>query len=110
AEAVYEALPDAGQQMARETFQALVLVSPDGQLARRTVPRAELAAGRRDAARRAMDTVLEAFASSRLLVLDGGTVQIAHDVLLRAWPRLRGWLESDQASWILYSQLQEDAA
>ena len=110
AEAVYEALPDAGQQIARELFQALVLVGPDGQLARRTVPRAELAAGRRDAARRALGTVLEAFASSRLLVLDGDTVQIAHDVLLRAWPRLRGWLDSEQANWILYSQLREDAA
>jgi WD40 repeat protein len=110
AEAVYEALPDAGQQVAREIFEALVLVGPDGQLARHTVPRAELAAGRRDAARRAVDTVLEAFASSRLLVLDGDTVQIAHDVLLRAWPRLRGWLDSEQVNWILYTQLQEDAA
>jgi len=110
AEAVYEALPDAGQQITRELFQALVLVGPDGQLARRTVPRAELAAGRRDPARRTLGTVLEAFASSRLLVLDGDTVQIAHDVLLRAWPRLRGWLDSEQANWILYTQLQEDAA
>ena len=110
AEAVYEALPDAGQQIAREVFRALVLVGPDGQLARRAAPRAELAAGRRDAGRRMLGTVLEAFASSRLLVLDGDTVQIAHDVLLRAWPRLRGWLDSEQANWILYTQLQEDAA
>ena len=110
AEAVYEALPDAGQQTAREVFRALVLVGPDGQLARRAAPRAELAAGRRQAARRALGTVLEAFASSRLLVLDGDTVQIAHDVLLRAWPRLRGWLDSEQANWVLYTQLQEDAA
>ena len=110
AEAVYEALPDAGQQIAREIFRVLVLASPDGQLARRAASRTELAAGRRDAARRTLDTVLEAFASSRLLVLDGDSVQIAHDVLLRAWPRLRGWLDSEQASWILYTQLQEDAA
>lgn len=109
AEAVYEALPDAGQQIAREVFQALVLVSPDGQLARRTIPRADLCPERTGPARRAVDNVLEAFAGSRLLVLDGDTAQIAHDVLLRAWPRLRGWLESDQASWILYAQLQEDA-
>ena len=110
AEAVYQALPDAGQQAAREIFQVLVLVGPDGQLGRRAVPRAELAAGRRDAARRTLGTVLEAFASSRLLVMDGDTVQIAHDVVLRAWPRLRGWLDSEQANWILYTQLQEDAA
>ena len=110
AEAVFEALSDAAQQIAREIFQALALVSPDGQLARRAVTRAELHAGRRDAARRMVDTVLEAFASSRLLVLDGDTVQIAHDILLRAWPRLRGWLDSEQANWVLYTQLQEDAA
>jgi WD40 repeat protein len=114
AEAVYAALPDAGQHVAKEIFQALVLVSPDGQLARRTVSRAALSqarreAGRPDESRRAVDTVVEAFAASRLLVLDRDTVQIAHDVLLRAWPRLRGWAESDQASWIMYAQLQEDA-
>ncbi len=110
AEAVYEALPDAGQQITREIFRALILVGPNGQLARRAVPQAELAAGRRDAARRTLSTVLEAFASSRLLVLDGDTVQIAHDVLLRAWPRLRGWVDNEQANWILFTQLQEDAA
>jgi WD40 repeat protein len=110
AEAIYGALPDAGQQLAREIFQALVLVDPDGQLARRPVLRADLYAGQRATARHPIDNVLEAFAASRLLVLDGDTVQIAHDVLLRAWPRLRSWLDREQASWILYTQLQEDAA
>jgi WD40 repeat protein len=119
AEAVYGVLPDAGQHVAREVFQALVLVSPDGQLARCPAVRADLYAGRRgaargdagrtDAARRAVDNVLEAFADRRLLVLDGDAVQIAHDVLLRAWPRLRGWLDREQASRILHTQLQEDA-
>lgn len=109
AEAVYGALPDAGQHVAREIFQALVLVDPDGQLARRPVPRADLCPGRRGTARHPVENVLEAFAASRLLVFDGDTVQIAHDVLLRAWPRLRGWLDREQASWILYTQLQEDA-
>ena len=110
AEAVYEALPDAGQHIAREIFQALVLAGPDGQLARLQVARAELCPDRRGDDRRAVDNVLEAFAGSRLLVLDGDTVQIAHDVLLRAWPRLRGWLDREQASWMLYTQLAEDAA
>jgi WD40 repeat protein len=110
AEAVYQALPAAGQHLAREIFHSLVLAGPDGQLARRPAPRADLGADGRGTSRRAADNVLEAFAGSRLLVLDGDTVQIAHDVLLRAWPRLRGWLDREQASWILYTQLQEDAA
>jgi hypothetical protein len=31
-------------------------------------------------------------------------------VLLRSWPRLRGWLEEDQASWIVHGQLADAAA
>ena len=54
--------------------------------------------------------MLEAFAQARLIVADGDTVQLSHDVLLSAWPRLRGWLEEDQASWILHGQLADDAA
>jgi hypothetical protein len=110
AEAVYAALPDAGQHIARETFEALVLAGPDGQLARRPALRADLCPARHGPARHAVDNVLEVFAGSRLLVLDGDTVQIAHDVLLRAWPRLRGWLDREQANWILYAQLRDDAA
>ena len=44
------------------------------------------------------------------MVLGDGTAEIAHDVLLQAWPRLRGWLEEDQSSLILYGQLAEDTA
>lgn len=110
AEAVYAALPDAGQHIAREIFEALVLTGPDGQLARRPAFRANLCPSRHGAARLAVDNVLEVFAGSRLLVLDGDTVQIAHDVLLRAWPRLRAWLDREQANWILYAQLRDDAA
>ena len=42
--------------------------------------------------------------------LGDGTAEIAHDALLQAWPRLRGWLEEDQSSLILYGQLAEDTA
>ena len=54
--------------------------------------------------------MLDAFAAERLTVLDEDTAQLSHDVLLRAWPRLRGWLEEDQASWILHGQLADAAA
>ena len=54
--------------------------------------------------------MLEAFAARRLIVLDDDRAQICHDSLLSAWPRLRTWLEEDQASWILHGQLADDAA
>ena len=44
------------------------------------------------------------------MVLGDDTAEIAHDALLQAWPRLRGWLEEDQSSLILYGQLAEDTA
>ena len=66
--------------------------------------------GCRSAARSDIDAVLDAFAAERLAVLDDDTAQLSHDVLLRAWPRLRGWLEEDQASWILHGQLADAAA
>ncbi len=38
-----------------------------------------------------------------------GTVELAHDVLLTAWPRLRAWLAEDQADRIMHGQILQDA-
>jgi hypothetical protein len=56
-----------------------------------------------------VDAVLEAFTASRLLPRSNGAAEITHDALLRAWPRLRGWLDDDQAGRILYSQFLHNA-
>ena len=40
---------------------------------------------------RALDR--EQLVDARLVSVDGDTVQIAHEALIRVWPRLRGWLE-----------------
>ena len=39
--------------------------------------------------------VLEVLAASRLVTVGEGTAEVAHEALLREWPRLRGWLEED---------------
>jgi WD40 repeat protein len=110
AEAAYDGLTDKQQTVARDIFRPLTMVGPDRRPVRRTVRRDDLYAGRPENERRQVEGVLEAFAGARLLVLDAGRVQIAHDVVLQAWPRLRGWLEEDQTSVILYGQLAEDTA
>ena len=110
ADRVYGALPAGQQALAQEVLRSMTVASRDGGLARRPVTRDDLYAGLPGAARSDIDAVLDAFAAERLIVLDGDTAQISHDVLLRAWPRLRGWLEEDQASWILYGQLADAAA
>jgi WD domain, G-beta repeat len=110
ADRAYDALPAGQQAIAREVLRSMTVASRGGTLARRPVTREDLYAGLPDAARSDIDAVLDAFAAERLAVLDGDTAQLSHDVLLLAWPRLRGWLEEDQASWILHGQLADVAA
>jgi WD40 repeat protein/transcriptional regulator with XRE-family HTH domain len=110
ADRVYESLLAGQQALARDVLRSMTVASRDGTVARCPVSREDLYTGLPRAARSDIDAVLDAFAAERLVVLDGDTAQLSHDVLLRAWPRLRGWLEEDQASWILYGQLADAAA
>ena len=41
--------------------------------------------------------VVDAFVDRRLLVVDGDRLDVAHEALLTAWPRLARWLEDDAA-------------
>jgi len=41
--------------------------------------------------------VLDILAGRRLLTVNEATVEVAHEALLREWPRLRAWLDEDSA-------------
>lgn len=110
ADAAYAALPAGQRVLARELLRTMTVTDSNGRSARRPVAIADLYRHSPGADRSGTDAILEAFASRRLIVLSDGTAEIAHDALLEAWPLLRAWLEEDQASWILHSQLIEDAA
>ena len=110
ADRVYDALPPGQQAIARDVLRSMTVATPDGGLARRPVTRGDLYASLPGAARSDINAVLDAFAAERLVVLDEDGAQLSHDVLLRAWPRLRSWLEDDQASWIVHGQLTDAAA
>ena len=70
-----EGAPDTSRRIRSSELQALV---PDAQ---------------------AMDTVIDSFARYRLLLLDRDpdtrepTIELAHEALLRAWPRLQQWVD-----------------
>ena len=53
--------------------------------------------------------VLDALTRARLLTLDDGTVDLAHETLLTAWPQLRGWLQQDRERLRLHRKLTEAA-
>ena len=110
AEAVYHGLSEDQQAIARDVFRQLAATSGNHLPVRRLVTLADLRERCPKHQRPQVDVVLGAFARACLMVLDADAAQIAHDVLLQAWPRLRDWLEEDQATVILHGRLAEDAA
>jgi WD40 repeat protein/DNA-binding SARP family transcriptional activator len=114
AESAYAQLTPARQAIARQVFTRLTATSADGVVTAARLTRADLAAGHDAAATAEIDAVLEAFARERLLTLaaDGpDDVEISHEALLTAWPRLRDtWLAETQADRITRTRLRNDAA
>ncbi|MFJ8332307.1 hypothetical protein [Streptomyces sp. NPDC094437] len=53
--------------------------------------------------------VLERLVHARLLTVDGDTVDLAHEALIGAWPRLRGWIDEDRERLRLHRRLTEAA-
>ncbi len=54
-------------------------------------------------------TLLKVLADARLIVTGEDTVEVAHEALIREWPRLRGWLEENREGLRLHRQLTEAA-
>jgi WD40 repeat protein/energy-coupling factor transporter ATP-binding protein EcfA2 len=100
AEQVYSELADPQQEVARQIFVRLVHVSDDTADTRRRVSRSELLFGRGDASQ-----ILDLFIESRLITAGTDEVEIAHEALLYAWPRLREWIDADRAAIRLQGQL-----
>ncbi|OAR22099.1 hypothetical protein A8W25_27945 [Streptomyces sp. ERV7] len=108
AESVFTRLDPAEQRMARHLLVRLVQVG-EGAAAqtRRPLERALIPGQSADpeAAARALD----AFVRARLVTAGTQTVEITHEALLHAWPRLHGWIESDRAALVQRQQLADTA-
>ncbi len=110
AEAVYNGLPENQQTITREVFRQLAAIGRDHQPVRRLAALADLRGRRPKSQWPQVDAVLDAYTRAGLVVTGADGAEIAHEVLLQAWPRLRHWLEEDQATVILHGRLAEDAA
>jgi WD40 repeat protein len=100
AEAVYQRLQPGQRETAERLLTRLVSLGEGVEDTRRRVARAELDLP--DA-----DEVVHRLAAARLLVLGPDTVEIAHEALIRAWPRLREWLHADREALRRHRQLTE---
>jgi serine/threonine protein kinase/ABC-type glycerol-3-phosphate transport system substrate-binding protein len=115
AEEVLAGLDEAGKGAARQLFLRLVTLGEEGsEDTRRRVLRAELDAMEGD--RDAVGAAVDAFGEARLLSFDrdpetrGPTVEVAHEALLGAWARLRGWIESAREDMRMHRRLAGPAA
>ncbi|MFC3448306.1 nSTAND1 domain-containing NTPase [Amycolatopsis speibonae] len=104
AETAYDDLSPAQQATARDLFIRLTALGENTQDTKRRLRRRELDSHDTD-----LEAVLDSLAAARLIVLDHDTVEIGHEALIRAWPRLRAWLEADREELLLHRQLTDTA-
>jgi WD40 repeat protein/DNA-binding SARP family transcriptional activator len=88
-ETAYGGLDEAQRRIARAVLLRLVAFDEAGGVERRSLASSEL--GGDDAV-----AVARLLADRRLLTIAAGTVELAHEALLREWPRLREWIEEDR--------------
>jgi hypothetical protein len=105
ADGVLDALkptPEEEKALRDAFIPAMVRVNDQGEYARRTAAWDDLPSQ----SRRLLDGLIRA----RLLVVQGSpkTVEVAHEALLRKWPRLRAWLDEAREFLIGKQQLESD--
>jgi WD40 repeat protein/class 3 adenylate cyclase len=105
AEGTYEQLSPAERETARRIFLRLVGSAEGEAVTRRRVPISEFDLDRDEVAR----AVLDRFTEDRLLTIGAATVEVAHEALLREWPRLRTWIEEDAQGHQLRQHLTQAA-
>lgn len=109
AETVFAQLYPAEQKTIRRVLSRLVHVSDEGTAAtRRRTSRSALMEQLADAD--AASAALDVFVRARLITVDRDTVEITHEALLHAWPRLRDWIHADRAGLLIHQQLAHAAA
>ena len=89
AESVYAAVDPDHRSKLRELLLRLVAPGDSSEPARARVPRHALTA------HPANEELIERLVTARLLTSDDEVVELAHEALARAWPRLRDWLQED---------------
>ncbi|MFD9880118.1 AAA family ATPase [Streptomyces alboflavus] len=106
AERAWSGLDPAARSAARLLLLRLVHLGEDTQATRRRGTRRQLAAESANPDK--TEESLEALVRARLVTLDADTVEITHEALLHAWPRLRDWIDSDRGDHLLRQRLEED--
>ncbi|WP_157170439.1 WD40 repeat domain-containing protein, partial [Nocardia carnea] len=102
AESVYTSADQSGRHALRMMLPRLVRAGIDGDAdTAQPTDRAVLVRGVADPG--TADQMLARLVEARLITMDRDTVRLAHEALLREWPRLREWIDTDR-DWLRRSQ------
>ncbi|MBS1872362.1 MAG: SUMF1/EgtB/PvdO family nonheme iron enzyme [Acidobacteria bacterium] len=122
------AIGGLGGAISRKADQTLAELGPDGGATLERVFRRLVQVSRDDAATRRRERrsawaedslegkLVDAFVEARLLVADRGgasggdpVIEVAHEALLREWPRLAGWIEQSREAFHLADRVRTEA-
>lgn len=107
AERLHDELDEEDRALARRLFLRLVNVDDAFVVTRRRLSWQDLpGASEREAA---VEALVDRFVAARLLTVEADSVEVSHEALLTAWPRLREWVDADRAGLRTHRQLGEGA-
>ncbi|MFJ4654976.1 hypothetical protein ACIP5Y_27190 [Nocardia sp. NPDC088792] len=106
AEHAWEGLSEFQQSAGKQLLLELIAIGQDSKDTRRRVPRADLLG----LAVQTAEAALEALTRARLITVDADFAYLTHEIVLDAWPRLRGWIDQDRLGYLERQRLQTDAA
>ena len=89
AEHVYAQVGVDGQVLLRDLLLRLVAPGAEGEPVRSRLPRRLVVTDQEH------EAMVDLLVGSRLVTSDDGVLELAHEALASAWPRLRGWLDDD---------------
>lgn len=109
AETAYEQLNDPGRDAVRRLAPLLVNIERSGTLTRRLVSDQELDQLSDQASGETVDDAILAFADARIFTTTSDGVELAHEAVLTAWPRLRTWVDEDRAGLAARAEIADAA-
>lgn len=113
ADEVYSRLSQSQQQICRRIFLRLTQPGEGTEDTKRRVPRSELEA--KSGSTQELDLVLSDLSKAETRLVTGEAregkafVEVAHEALIRGWPKLRSWIDADRQALVTQRRLTEAA-
>ena len=107
ADSFFDKLPPIQQEITRNILLRLTAIGEGIEPTRRRVNLDDLILLQSD--EKEIHAVLHKLSVDRLITLDVKTVEVAHESLIREWPKLRNWLKEEKEEIQLRQHLQEAA-